>query len=87
MEKLIKLTQYSGEIMNDSNEIYKNLATSIDSSKIKTKRNIIAVRVNSSSKTAGAVLSSRPLKSIIKAKSLMKPLTSSSKKKEEEKVL
>ena len=67
--------------MNKLNDSSKTLATPISTSKIKTKGRIVEVRVNNSTKAAAASLSSRPSRSLIKAKSLVKPLTSNLKKK------
>lgn len=66
--------------MNNLNDSSKTLATPINTSKIKTKGRIVEVRLNNSTKAAAALLSSRPSRSLIKAKSIVKPLANLKKK-------
>ncbi len=71
--------------MNNLNDKSNNTTTlkasPIEVSKIKTKGQIVEVRLNNSARAAAASLSSRPSRSLLKAKSMVKPLTGNLKRK------
>ena len=71
--------------MNNSNNNSKQTASTLDTSKVQTRGRTIEVKVESLKRSPAAKLSSRPSRSIFKAKSLMKPGLNLIKKTQENK--
>ncbi|MCF8058813.1 MAG: hypothetical protein K9K67_05935 [Bacteriovoracaceae bacterium] len=62
--------------MNDKS---KQTASTLDKTKVQIQGRIIQVKVKESSVSPASKLSSRPVRSLFKAKSIMKPFASSKK--------
>ena len=71
--------------MNNSDNTSKNTASTLDTAKVQTRGRTIEVKIEGARRSPAAKLSSRPTRSIIKAKSLMKPGLNRVKKAQENK--
>jgi hypothetical protein len=71
--------------MNNSNNNSKQTASTLDTSKVQTRGRTIEVKVEGAKRSPASKLSSRPSRSIFKAKSLMKPGLNLIKKTQENK--
>lgn len=66
--------------MNNLNDKSNKTATPLKSAEIKVNGQVVEVKINQNRLSVAAKLSSRPSRSLIKAKSIMKPLGSIKKK-------
>lgn len=71
--------------MNNSNTNSKQTASTLDTTKVQTRGRTIEVKIEGARRSPAAKLSSRPSKSLFKAKSLMKPGLNRVKKTQENK--
>lgn len=66
--------------MNNSDNTSKQTASTLDTTKVQTRGRTIEVKIEGAKRSPAAKLSSRPSRSLFKAKSLMKPGVSLVKK-------